>query len=42
MNHHANKLIYESEAGNDEVMEALARCPACGASSSRIATMGGA
>ena len=39
MNHHANKLVYGGEDGNDskmaEVLEEFHRCPGCGAGVSR-------
>lgn len=31
MNHHAEKLVYGSDAGEGELLEKFYRCPHCGA-----------
>jgi ribosomal protein S27AE len=43
MNHHADKLLYASDAADPagEIVQELHRCPACGAGASRQATLTG-
>ncbi len=44
MNHHANKIVYCSEASLDavEALEEFHECPRCGAEVSRPAVLGSA